>query len=165
MLKHSHCSYCGSPFPEAAAWPRACRPCGNVSYLNPLPVAVAVVPVEGGVLCVRRTIPPAVGKVALPGGFLEAHETWQEGCARELREETGLIIDPAEVSLFRAHSVPAQGLLLIFGLARPHRRDEVPAFVPNAEASETVLVLGPTELAFPLHTLVLADYFASVQLR
>src|SRR5262245_40892471 len=103
-MKHAHCSYCGSPFPQGAAWPRACAPCGNVSYLNPLPVAVAVVPVEGGVLCVRRTIPPAVGQIALPGGFLEAHETWQEGCARELREETGLVIDPGEVTLFRAYS-------------------------------------------------------------
>ncbi|MEU8352015.1 hypothetical protein AB0C60_21895, partial [Streptomyces sp. NPDC048845] len=39
----SHCAYCGAAFPEGAAWPRRCARCGNTSYRNPLPVAVALV--------------------------------------------------------------------------------------------------------------------------
>ncbi len=40
------------------------------TYRNPLPVAVAVVPVDGGgVLMIRRAIPP-VG-LAFPGGYIE----------------------------------------------------------------------------------------------
>ena len=45
--RHSHCSYCGSLFANEQPWPRACRPCGNISYLNPLPVAVTLLPVDG----------------------------------------------------------------------------------------------------------------------
>jgi ADP-ribose pyrophosphatase YjhB (NUDIX family) len=156
--KNAHCSYCGHPFAEGQTWPRTCAPCGNVSYVNPLPVGVVLLPIDGGLLTVRRTIMPARGELALPGGFLEVGETWQEGCARELREETGVVIDAAEVRLFAAHSTPS-GQLLVFGLARPHAAAEVPAFVANSEASEMVVIGGPRELAFPLHTLVTREYF------
>src|SRR5262249_27365394 len=163
LKKNTHCSYCGSPFAENSPWPRTCAPCRNVTYLNPLPVAVAIVPVGSGVLCIRRTIEPAIGQVALPGGFLEFGETWQEGCARELREETGLKIDPGEVRLFRAYSAAREGLLLLFGLCRHLYPHEVPAFTPNSEASEMIVVPGTMDLAFPLHTRALAEYFGSVK--
>jgi ADP-ribose pyrophosphatase YjhB (NUDIX family) len=158
--KNAHCSYCGQVFAESQFWPRLCGSCGSTSYLNPLPVAVALLPVDGGILCVRRTIEPGRGKLALPGGFLEVGETWQEGCARELREETGVAIDPGEVGLFRAYSVPGEGLLLLFGLARARRAAELPAFLANEEVSEMLVLPGPAELAFPLHTRVLGEFFA-----
>jgi ADP-ribose pyrophosphatase YjhB (NUDIX family) len=157
-LKNAHCSYCGHAFPDAHPWPRTCPGCESVSYLNPLPVAVAVVPVGKGVLTVRRAIPP-VGQLALPGGFMEAGETWQEACARELQEETGIASDPAAVTLFDVHS--ARDVLLVFGLMKP--LVALPPFTANAEVSELVAVAGPVELAFPLHTRVLARYFTSVQ--
>ena len=157
--KNSCCSYCGHAFTEAQSWPRTCGSCSTISYVNPLPVAVALLPVDGGILCVRRTIEPARGKLALPGGFLELHETWEQGCARELREETGVAIDASEVRLFRVYSAAREGLLLIFGLARPRRAAELPEFLANEEASEMLVLPGPVELAFPLHTLVLAEYF------
>jgi ADP-ribose pyrophosphatase YjhB (NUDIX family) len=157
--KHTYCSYCGNPFAAAQPWPRACQPCGNVSYLNPLPVAVTLLPVDGGLLGVRRTIPPGLGQVALPGGFLEVGETWQEGCARELREETGVVIDAGEVQLFRAYSAAGQGLLLVFGLARPRALAGLPPFLANEEASERLVLHRAQELAFPLHTRVVSEYF------
>src|SRR5262245_43703897 len=159
--KHSFCSYCGGPYAGGQPWPRECAACANISYLNPLPVAVALVPVDGGLLCIRRAIEPKAGEVALPGGFLEVGETWQQGCARELREETGLVIDPGEVRLFAAHSAAREGLLLIFGLTRSHSARELPAFLANAETSEMLVIDGPHELAFPLHTRAVADYFAA----
>jgi ADP-ribose pyrophosphatase YjhB (NUDIX family) len=157
--KHAHCSYCGAPFAEGAGWPRTCTSCGNVTYLNPIPVGVVLLPVDDGVLCVRRTIEPRKGELALPGGFLDAAETWQEGCARELFEETGVLISPDEVRLFAAHSVAREGILLLFGVAAARRSADLSAFVANEEASEMVVVPGPVELAFPLHTRVLRDYF------
>jgi ADP-ribose pyrophosphatase YjhB (NUDIX family) len=134
--KHSHCSYCGHPYAAAAPWPRTCGPCGNISYVNPLPVAVALVPVDGGLLCIRRTIPPKAGELALPGGFLEAGETWQEGCARELREETGVIVSADEIRLFSVGSAakvdrPGDSVLLVFGLANERRAEDLEAFAAN----------------------------------
>jgi ADP-ribose pyrophosphatase YjhB (NUDIX family) len=158
--KHSFCSYCGSAFGQDQPWPRTCAPCGHISYLNPLPVGVVLLPVDGGLLCVRRTIEPGWGKLALPGGFLDVGETWQQGCARELFEETGIKIAADEVRLFQAHSAARDGLLLIFGLAPARRAADLPAFVVNEEVSETVVIGGPTELAFPLHTQVVRAYFS-----
>jgi ADP-ribose pyrophosphatase YjhB (NUDIX family) len=158
--KHSFCSYCGQPFAADLPWPRTCTPCGSVSYLNPLPVAVTLLPVDSGLLCVRRSIEPALGKLALPGGFLDVGETWQEGCARELFEETGIAIGADEVRLFRTYSAAREGLLLVFGVASPRRSADLPAFVVNEEVAETVVIPGPTELGFPLHTRVAREYFS-----
>jgi 8-oxo-dGTP diphosphatase len=45
----------------------------------------------GAVLLIRRKNPPFQGQYALPGGFIEVGETVEDGCRRELREETGIV--------------------------------------------------------------------------
>ncbi|HEU4324402.1 MAG TPA: NUDIX domain-containing protein [Roseiflexaceae bacterium] len=157
--RNSHCSYCGQPFAAEQAWPRGCGACGNISYLNPLPVAVALLPVDNGVLAVRRTIPPKIGELALPGGYIDIGETWQEAAARELFEEAGITIDPAELTDFHTRSDPVGNFLLVFGVACPRRSEDLPPFEPTSEASERVVVEGPITLAFPLHTEALRLFF------
>jgi 8-oxo-dGTP pyrophosphatase MutT (NUDIX family) len=108
-MQARHCPACGAAFADGAGWPRACAHCTHVSYWNPLPVAVVVQPVDDGLLMIRRAIPP-VGKLALPGGFIDGAEPWQAAAARELREETNLVIDPAtvrELPFFLCSSPPA----------------------------------------------------------
>src|SRR5690242_7398215 len=95
--KNSHCSYCGAAFDEDQPWPRLCANCGHRSYLNPAPVSVVLVPVDDGLLVVRRGIMPRQGMLALPGGFINAGESWQEAGAREVREETGVELEPATI--------------------------------------------------------------------
>lgn len=158
--KHSYCSYCGSRFQTDPPWPRTCGNCQQISYLNPLPVAVALLPVDGGVLCIRRAIEPHVGRLALPGGYMDVGETWQQAAARELWEEAGVRIDAAELKLFDVLNSPDDTSLLIFGVAREKRECELSPFVHNDEASERVIVPGPIELAFPLHTQVMRELFA-----
>src|SRR4051794_36608810 len=102
--RNAHCGYCGQAFAPAAPWPRTCTQCGQISYLNPIPVAVCLVPVDGGLLTVRRAIEPGRGLLALPGGYINQDETWQAACAREVREETGLILDPLQIRAFAVHS-------------------------------------------------------------
>lgn len=46
---------------------------------------------DGRVLVIRRKNPPYQGQYALPGGFMEYGETVEQGAARELKEETGLV--------------------------------------------------------------------------
>lgn len=48
---------------------------------------------EGRVLLVERGKPPGVGLWTVPGGRLERHETLAQAVAREVREETGLIVE------------------------------------------------------------------------
>ena len=47
----------------------------------------------------RRAEEPAVGQWAVPTGYLEMGETLEEGAARETREETGVVVDPARLEL------------------------------------------------------------------
>lgn len=156
--KNSHCSYCGAAFAEDAAWPRTCATCRETSFLNPLPVAVVLVPVGGGLLAVRRTIPPGQGQLALPGGYINQDESWQAAGAREVFEETGIRIDPAGIRDHAVLSAP-DGTLLVFGLAAP-LSGELPTLVANDEVSELTILLRPERLAFSLHTQVVDRYFA-----
>ncbi len=48
---------------------------------------------QGRVLLVERGKPPGEGLWTVPGGRLEAAETLAQGVAREVREETGLIVE------------------------------------------------------------------------
>lgn len=108
-LKDSHCSTCGAPY-STPEWPRTCAACGATAYRNPLPVAVTLLPVEDadgtGLVVITRTIEPALGGVALPGGFIDFGEDWRDAVVRELFEETGITAPASEVVLADALSSP-----------------------------------------------------------
>ena len=162
-VRDTFCNYCGTRFAETSAYPRTCRGCGAQVWANPIPVAVVLVPVvvgaRTGLLVVRRAIPP-VGKLALVGGFVEEHESWQAGAARELREEVNVEIDPASVQpMWFVSSEPVPNRVLLFGLAPPLDARALPAFSPNAESSERGVIFGVQELAFPLHVQAAERYF------
>jgi 8-oxo-dGTP diphosphatase len=57
----------------------------------------AVVVDQGRVLLVRRGQEPLKGHWSLPGGALELGESLADGLVREVREETGLIVEPIEL--------------------------------------------------------------------
>lgn len=155
----AHCSFCGSAYAAEQPWPRLCAACGNTAYRNPLPVSVVLLPVDDGLLTVRRAIEPRKGQLALPGGFINYGEAWQAAGAREVLEETGISIDPATISDFWTRSAP-DGTVLVFGLAAPLSAADLPDFVANEETAELVIVREPTPLAFPLHTDAAAAWFA-----
>jgi len=158
--KNSYCSFCGALFALEAGWPRTCAHCGNMSFLNPAPVAVLVVPVDGGVLAVRRNIEPRKGALALPGGYINYGEDWRAAGAREVWEETGLHVNPETVNVLAVHSATnAERNPLIFGVTESLPASALAAFTPNEETSELIIVREPVELAFPLHTQVLAEFF------
>lgn len=56
-------------------------------------VGAIVFDAEGRVLLVERGTPPGVGLWSVPGGKLEPRETLAQAVAREVREETGLIVE------------------------------------------------------------------------
>jgi 8-oxo-dGTP diphosphatase len=61
-------------------------------------VGVGVVIIEDSrVLLVKRAHPPLQAQWSVPGGVLEVGELMRETAAREAREETGLIVEPAEL--------------------------------------------------------------------
>lgn len=129
-------------------------------HRNPLPVAVAVVPVHGGgLVAIRRAIPP-VG-LALPGGYIELGERWQDAAARELREETGVVVDADAIRDVRVLSAP-DGTLLVFGRTAPVARAALEGFAPSDEVSAVEVIEAPRDdVVFPLHGQVVAEHFAA----
>lgn len=170
LVRDTFCSFCGTKYPEAPSYPRSCPSCKTTVWSNPVPVCVVLAQiVDGGrtgLLVIRRAIPPAIGKLALVGGFLEDHESWQEGAAREVVEETGVKVDPATLEqLWWASSSPKPNRVLMFSVAPPQPVEGMVPFAPDPEASERGLIFGPEGLdevfAFSLHTEAARKYFAS----
>jgi 8-oxo-dGTP diphosphatase len=90
-----------------------CPACGWIFYNNSAPcVGVIVVravckgqeasscPTMAEVLLVKRAVEPFKGYWDIPGGFLESGEHPADGARREVLEETGLLIEPTEVTGF-----------------------------------------------------------------
>ncbi len=63
----------------------------------PLVGVGAVVVDQGRVLLVRRGTEPLKGQWSLPGGLIEVGESLLDGVVREVREETGLLVEPMEL--------------------------------------------------------------------
>jgi len=93
---------------------------------TPLVGVGAVVVDEGRVLLIRRGTEPLKGHWSLPGGLLEVGESLTDGVIREVREETGLIVEPValvelldrihrEAGRVRYHYVIADYLCCVVG--------------------------------------------------
>lgn len=153
MSLNTYCSYCGQKFAEQKIYPRKCFFCGNDTYRNPIPVAVGIIPVvnqnEIGILILKRGNEPGKGEWAMPGGFLEYGESWEQGLSREIKEELGLVLEP-NYSL-KGIELSTGKNLIIFGMSKT--LVEIPPFTSNEEALEIGLYTKlEDELAFPSHT-------------
>jgi ADP-ribose pyrophosphatase YjhB (NUDIX family) len=63
----------------------------------PLVGVGAVIVRDGSVLLVQRGTEPALGRWSIPGGLIEVGEALAEAVVREVREETGLDVEPVEL--------------------------------------------------------------------
>lgn len=75
---------------------------------HPVAVAAAVTDEHGRILALQR---PEDGRWEPPGGMLEAGETLHDGLRREVREETGLRVEP--VSLGAVYQNSATGTIVL----------------------------------------------------
>jgi ADP-ribose pyrophosphatase YjhB (NUDIX family) len=80
---------------EPGAGRVACAVCGFVAYAGSKATIGALCTDERGrLLLTRRAIEPFLGRWDIPGGFLEEGEHPIDGLRRELKEETGLDVEP-----------------------------------------------------------------------
>ena len=63
----------------------------------PLVGVGAIIIEDSRVLLVKRAHPPLQAQWSIPGGVLEVGELIREAAVREAREETGLIVEPADL--------------------------------------------------------------------
>ncbi|MBS7288178.1 MAG: NUDIX hydrolase [Candidatus Freyarchaeota archaeon] len=64
---------------------------------RPLVGVGGIVARRGEVLIVKRKSEPSYGRWSIPGGLVNLGETVAEACAREVEEETGIIVEVGEV--------------------------------------------------------------------
>lgn len=149
---------CGMTYPLSPVFARTvpdgdtheravCETCGFVNYENPKIVVGSVVRHDGKILLCRRAIEPRKGFWTIPAGFMELHETPEDGARREAQEEANAAL--AIESLLAVYSVPRLSqvqLLYRATLAEP-------GFSAGPESLEVALFdwdeIPYADLAFP----------------
>lgn len=94
-----HCFRCGTPLQladraEDTLTRLVCPSCQFVHYENPKVLVGGIVTSADRILLCQRALQPGQGLWAPPAGFLEHCESLEAGAVREIREETGVVIDP-----------------------------------------------------------------------
>lgn len=88
------CPRCGSAnFSATGSRSFKCGDCSFNYYVNSAAaVAVLLFNEKGELLFTRRAIEPHLGKLDLPGGFIDPGETGEQAAIREIKEELGIEI-------------------------------------------------------------------------
>ena len=127
-----------------------------VAYKNPIPTVDCIVELTGDrIVLVKRKNPPHGW--ALPGGFVDEGEALHAACVREVREETGLVVDLSEQ--FFTYSDPSRDprkhtistVYIGWAQGEPTAGDDA------AEAKGFTADQLPKDLAFD-HGTIVADY-------
>jgi ADP-ribose pyrophosphatase YjhB (NUDIX family) len=155
-VEHFHfCPRCGRARADNPAEPFRCGHCQFVYYFNPTVAAAAfLLDASGRALLIRRSREPARNKLALPGGFIDAGETAEEGLRRELREEVNLELCSIEYLCSQINSYHygdvTYPVLDLFFVAKAGSTETVAAL--DGVQSYTWIEparINPDELAFP----------------
>lgn len=155
------CPRCAAPI-DVEGRHAVCASCGFDAWAGAAPAVEALVVRDGRVLLARRAIEPFRGKWDLPGGFLDEWEHPLEGLRRELREETGLEVEPGEFLGTAIEDYGGESVLILSFLAaavdgEPAAADDVASLAWLA-ADE---LPPPDEFAFAWHAELLARWAGS----
>lgn len=161
-IKDAFCNYCGSPLIKKNIYPKRCEVC-DIQIWDSVPSAsVGLVPVLSTsnnsvkVLLIKRNIDPGKGCWAMPGGYIDRGETWQEALTREVKEETGIDVTPCRlVDVFTSQ---INGNIIIFGLTNPimdnkinksfkDKQNEVQGVIAHPITQEIILAFSTQQRA------------------
>lgn len=134
-------------------------------FRNPIPVVVGLIfPKPGELVIVTRAIKgeASFGKEALPGGYIEDHQTWQEALRDEVDQEAHIEVSMEHMQPYDFRSTPDKKRVLLFAIIPPEGVLTVRKYAPTNETSARRMVgIGywkQPELCFSLHNDVLTRY-------
>jgi NAD+ diphosphatase len=126
--RHGFCANCGSESHIAeAGWKRVCPDCKTEHFPRTDPVAIMLA-VKDDKCLLGRGPGFRAGFISALAGFIEPGETIEEGCARELMEEAGVVMTSARIIANQPWPFPSQ---LMIGLIA-----EVSSFDLNIDTDE-----------------------------
>ena len=134
-----------------------CPHCSRViEPRNPVPTVDIIIEIGEKIVLIERKYPPPGW--ALPGGFVDYGESFEQAAVREAMEETGIAV--SDLRQFRTYSNPERD-------ARMHtastvfiaRGEGVPKAADDAASAALFSREELPELAFD-HATILADYFS-----
>lgn len=140
-----------------------CRQCGAElpERKNPVPTVDIIIEVEGGIVLIERKNPPYGW--ALPGGFVDYGESFEQAACREAEEETGLRV--TELQQFHTYSDPGRDPRMhTASTVFTARAQGKPEGGDDARRAEIFTRENLPELVFD-HAAILADYFAARENR
>ncbi|MCK9275733.1 MAG: NUDIX domain-containing protein [Syntrophales bacterium] len=113
---YRHCPLCGQELvkkqiKKGERKRLVCSCCQYVFYIDPKIAACAIIEIKGGIVLLKRGIPPALGSWVIPGGFVDAGETVPGAAIRETKEEVCLTIDIGP--LVGVYSYPGSSVIII----------------------------------------------------
>lgn len=143
--RHGFCAMCGRESADACGgWKRICPACGTEHFPRVDPVTIMLPVYCGGAepICLlgRQATWPA-GRMSALAGFIEPGETIEEGCAREILEESGLTVTSVRYHSSQPWPFPSQ---LMIGLIAEVSNDQA---APDQTELEEVAWLTKSEAA------------------
>lgn len=133
-----------------------CGACGFVFYLDPKVAACTIFLLDGGIVLLRRSIDPQMGKWVFPGGFVDRGEAVQAAAVRETQEEVNLRV--TLTGILDAYSFPGSEVVVIVYAA-----EVVGGTLKACDECDEVRIFPPeqipwSELAFQSTRAALRDY-------
>lgn len=134
---HRFCAKCGSESEvEEAGWKRVCPACKAQHFPRTDPVAIMLATRGDKCLLGRQKMWPA-GMWSCLAGFIEPGETLEQGAARELHEEAGIVCHPANAEYLFCQPWPFPSSLMI-GMLLPAENEDITIDPAELEAARWV---------------------------
>lgn len=133
--RHGFCANCGQATEAAnGGWKRTCQTCEAEHFPRVDPVTI-MLPIYSGAsepICLlgRQAAWPQ-GRMSALAGFIEPGETIEEGCAREIKEESGLTVTSVRYHSSQPWPFPSQ---LMIGLLAEVSDDQAAPDLTELEA-------------------------------
>ena len=139
--RHGFCSACGQQSQDACGgWKRVCPACGTEHFPRVDPVTIMLPVFQDRCLLGRQASWPE-GRMSALAGFIEPGETIEEGCAREIREESGLTVTAVRYHSSQPWPFPSQ---LMIGLIAEVSDDQA---TPDQTELESIAWLSRDDAA------------------
>ena len=130
-------------------------------YSDPKVAVAAIIPMDGGIVLLKRAIEPQLGKWSFPSGYVDRGEKLEKALEREVLEECGLVVDA--VRLVGVYSDEGQAVVLVV-----YHADVVSGKLMAGDETSDARVFrvdAMPELAFEHDDRIVRDWLEGLEMR